>query len=577
MEPGFTYVYFNKRKNFGRQPMFSEVPVTLIDSIHPDKSEQNLYCLRNPVNHETQTSNNCSNHYVNTKITTYCDQGVEHVEGGWPKDVSLNDEEATFRYRRRTEREEMYCNAIMNTYSQFEHYIQQNNAINMYNMYFKEIDSQHPVEKYSIRTGKVSTDKDKRPVASICWTCEDDSKLVAAYCNKKYPITGDVNKNFECFVWDIEYPKEPYEYFKPPSACWQIVCSPSFPKVIFGGLQDGRVSIFDIREQNEPVVLSPMHLAHRDPVSTLQFMHSRLNTEFFSGSSDGKCMWWDIRNMSQPTDELIMSVRYPSIDKASLADSEGVSALQFDRSFPTKFLCGTDTGLVINVNRKGKSHAEIMSAVLNAHIGPVRAVHRSPCSAKIFITCGDWTTNVWSDDVRTAPIICGKAQRNQISDVIWAPHRVSGYMSVSIDGRFRYWDLLRKHHEPVLAVKISKYPLSKVIMNENNHLIAVGDMNGTLKLIRLSENLVWSEEKDKSLMMQCFERETRREHILETRVKEIRLKQKAEEEAEFELVDEDIIIRNAEIDYLRTITEEKQKCDTFTDRSGDRSHKMPAR
>lgn len=34
--------------------------------------------------------------------------GMNHFEGGWPKDVNMNDEEATKRYRRKVEKDENY-------------------------------------------------------------------------------------------------------------------------------------------------------------------------------------------------------------------------------------------------------------------------------------------------------------------------------------------------------------------------------------------------------------------------------------------------------------------------------------
>lgn len=103
MESGLNYSYIKIRKDFGKQMRFCEAPTTMLDTISPDKNEQRLYCLRNPVNCETQTTKTFSEHYVNTKRIELRNQGINHAEGGWPKDVNFNDEEATTRYRRRFE------------------------------------------------------------------------------------------------------------------------------------------------------------------------------------------------------------------------------------------------------------------------------------------------------------------------------------------------------------------------------------------------------------------------------------------------------------------------------------------
>ena len=40
-----------------------------------------------------------------------------------------------------------------------------------------------------------------------------------------------------------------------------------------------------------------------------------------------------------------------------------------------------------------------------AHLGPVHGLHRHPQLPKIFLTVGDWTTNVWTEDIRDSPIL----------------------------------------------------------------------------------------------------------------------------------------------------------------------------
>lgn len=557
-----TYAYQKKRSNFGIQPLFTETPAQMLDSIYPDVNLQKEYMLRNPVQQAVQASASQSLHEINSEPIVLKAQGMDHKEGAWPKDISPIDEEATTRYRRRVERDDTYISAILDMAPKLVKYIKQNNAVDMYQKYFKGMPPEEPVEKSFAVINNLFRDPElvKRPVSSISWTIEDDSKLVIAYCDKRYPINHAHNSVFSCYLWNIENPNDTLQTLLPPSACWQLDCSPVNPSLIVGGLGDGRVCVFDIRTQSEPVSVSPVHLAHLDPVTGILFMHSRLNTEFFSSATDGKCMWWDIRNLSVPSDMMFISVKSLQGKEASLASADGVTALQFDRAVPTRFLCGTDTGLVINVNRKGKTASDIMSSVYKAHNGPVKAVHRSPLSSKVFITCGGWSVHIWSDEVRSSPIITGTAQRYQINDVVWAPQKVSSYMAISDDGTFRYWDLLRKYREPLLIFPVSKRPLLKLKVQEEGRLVAIGDDKGETCLISLSDNLVIPGNKDKSLMLQNFDRETHREHILENRVKEIRLKFKAEEEEALapppEEVDEESSLVRIEEEYKKSVSHE---------------------
>lgn len=557
-------MYSKVRRDFGRQPLFSFVPAHFLDSIEPNPILQTQYCLRNPVNRESQACVPMSKNYINTLRVDYVPRGVEHAEGGWPKDVNIYDEETTARYRRRIERDDEYVSAVLTLCPKLEHLVKQNNAIDLYQHYFEGLPQQEPIEKPNVNLCNEYKDpfneKSSRPVACIDWTLEDHPKIAVAYCDKRYPVHQSYNSDLTCCIWDLKEAVAPLHSFLPPSPCWQIVCSPTSPTVLIGGLADGRVCIFDVREDKSAVNVSQMHLAHRDPVTSLIFLQSRLNTDFFSASTDGQCLWYDIRNLSEPTDSLIMDIAPPHGQKPNMANAEPISVLQYERLFPTKFFCGTDTGLAINVNRKGKTHNEKINGVYNAHGGPVRALHRSPNISKMFITCGDWTVHIWSEDIKSSPIITGMAQRNQIQDVIWAPHKVSGYMHVGDDGKFYYWDILQNLRKPLVVLPLTKRRLLKMKANVKGNLISIGDETGTLYLLSLSHNLIVSGDKDKQVTVEKYERETRREHILETRIKEIKLKLKGGMDQGTDMPeivhDVEAEVRLAEDEYRRIVIEE---------------------
>jgi hypothetical protein len=69
---------------------------------------------------------------------------------------------------------------------------------------------------------------------------------------------------------------------------------------------------------------------------------------------------------------------------------------------------GTETGLVFNGNRKGKTVFEKISATYYCHHGPVYSAQRNPAFLKNFLTVGDWQVRVWSEDVKESPIMWTK-------------------------------------------------------------------------------------------------------------------------------------------------------------------------
>jgi len=51
---------------------------------------------------------------VNTERYETENRGMNHVEGGWPKDINPAEVEQTIRYRKKVEKDEAYIATIMN-------------------------------------------------------------------------------------------------------------------------------------------------------------------------------------------------------------------------------------------------------------------------------------------------------------------------------------------------------------------------------------------------------------------------------------------------------------------------------
>lgn len=49
---------------------------------------------------------------MNTERFETESRGINHVEGGWPKDVNPAEVEQTMRYRKKVEKDEIYMNTI---------------------------------------------------------------------------------------------------------------------------------------------------------------------------------------------------------------------------------------------------------------------------------------------------------------------------------------------------------------------------------------------------------------------------------------------------------------------------------
>ena len=71
-------------------------------------------------------------------------------------------------------------------------------------------------------------------------------------------------------------------------------------------------------------------------------------------------------------------------------------------------MVGTDQGTIMSCNRKAKTPAEKIVAIYPGHHGPVYSLQRNPFFPKNFLSVGDWTARVWSEDIRESSIMWTK-------------------------------------------------------------------------------------------------------------------------------------------------------------------------
>lgn len=94
----------------------------------------------------------------------------------------------------------------------------------------------------------------------------------------------------------------------------------------------------------------------RDPVYDLAWLQSKTGTECMSVASDGSVLWWDIRKLAEPIETLTLT------ERGSEKVLGAVSLEYSPQAGPTKFVLGTEQGLIISGNRKAKTPAERITA-----------------------------------------------------------------------------------------------------------------------------------------------------------------------------------------------------------------------
>lgn len=134
------------------------------------------------------------------------------------------------------------------------------------------------------------------------------------------------------------------------------------------------------------------------------------------------------------------------------------------------------------------------------------------------------------------------------------------------DGVLDAWDLLQQHDEPVLSIKVCDEPLLCMRPHEGGRLLTAGSENGATFLIEVSDNMATSLKNDKPLLTAMFERENKREKILEAKLRELKLKVKAAQQIpeESEMKTSRVSVSEtactqAEQEYMKAVEKEKAK------------------
>ncbi|XP_065360581.1 dynein intermediate chain 3, ciliary [Calliphora vicina] len=552
------FIYSRERRRFGRQCMFSDRNQKML-SIHPSQRLRLHYILRNPVNTSTQLSDQKASSVMETENVAFGEHGMYHYEGGWPKEVNLNDEESTLRHRKKIEREDNWGSQVTNLIYQSGDVVEINNTVNIYQEFFNDLPAElceEIKELFEARQKNIFHDPVvalPRPITVIDWAPSDTKRFLVLHTNiplqreqageeKRRSITKDKKESIiglirlkDCsfnnfYIWDLENPLKPMVVFKCDEMVLKTFFCPKDDNWLAGGLWSGKVCIWDARSGNMPVNICPLEAAHREAVPAVCWVHSKTNTEFYTGSYDGSVKFWDGRDLDTPLQEILLDPIMT--DEQSRDRAQGVTVLEFEYTIPVRFIAGSDMGSIFVGNRKGMTPMETWAAG-NYRIfsGPIRTIERNPFFVKNFLITGDWCAKVWSEECKGSPTTLLIKKKSQILCGTWSTMRCSLFVTGDMRGELDFWDLLLHQRRPIFSVRFSS-PIIYAKFRSDGDYLAVCLANGDVQLLELDAALKHSTSKDKALIAAMFEREQLRCKLLEGRVEEMKLKRRTTAELE---------------------------------------------
>ena len=153
-----------------------------------------------------------------------------------------------------------------------------------------------------------------------------------------------------------------------------------------------------------------------------------------------------------------------------------------------------------------------LNADCGRHHGPVYSLWRNPDLPKFFLSVGDWSAKIWSEEQKS-PIMQTRYHQAYLTDGCWSKTRCGLFFLTRIDGFLDVWDFYYRQNEVAYSQKISDSPLTSIEVNAD--MAAVGDAEGTVSIMKLGKPLYEKAQAEKEIMQQIFEREQRREKTLE--------------------------------------------------------------
>jgi len=503
-------VLTRERRRFGRQCMFEDRNELMV-SVHPSSRLRLKYILGNPQSRSMQLSSVMAFSEVETVNATYDEHGMFHYEGGWPKEVNINDEEQTLRHRKKVERDDAWGNEVKSLIRTTMNTARQNNAINIYNHFFDDLppDMGRTIcMPFKARTINIIHDmwRPQRYMSIINWMPNNNKQIMTQYSNlyilknenrrmvTEDPNNGDLNA---FYVWDVKNPIKPLYFYDSTEV---VSCAKICPKeetYMAGGTYTGKVCTWNTFESGMPTNICPMEAAHREMTSAFVWVNSKLNTEFYSASLDGSIKFWDTRDLKMPSNEIFLEPR-PQL-RQNRQDAHGCTVLEFEFTIPVRFIAGSDMGCVFVGNRKGLTPTEMLVGVYKIFAGPIRTIHRNPFFVKNFLIVGDWQARIWCEEVKNRPSTMYVKKRSQMMCGAWSSGRASLFVTGDIDGVVDFWDLLLDQRKPIYSFNF-RTTVTGVVFPPGGQQLAICFANGDTHIMDLDESMKRITSKEKALM-----------------------------------------------------------------------------
>ena len=543
------YTYTQKRSEINRPINFIDSKQIMRISLLPEEENpkskkqalEKMHVRRDPNQITISNFPKISENIVNSERISTKNKTIYHYEGGWPKDLVITNNDDKKKYikkklEKNAENHDKFTPSVKKMLETIQKVISQNNEIDMFEEYFEGEEPEHSIEPLNVKTLKLfknNSSTNKKSVTSLSWHPDGPYKLAASYSEMSFqPDKKNDNTHMSC-IWDINNPNIPCEVLDAPSPVVKMAYNHKHIEQLAFGCYNGTVGLWDLRQnRKKPAQMSRVEISHHEPVFDLLWLSSKGGNEFVTTSTDGKVIWWDYRDLSKRSDFLDISETMEKTNDKII----GGTSLEYVADYGPKYLIGTELGSIMLATKKPKKKVEINYynsfglTGTGRHLGPVYRIKRNPFNPRFFMSIGDWSVNIFEDELKT-PLITSRYHQSLLTDGAWSPSRPGLFFVTRKDGWLDIWDYYYRQNEVALSHKVSDYALTCISLNkvvgvsqigggsnfEDGRFCVVGDSNETITLLKLCDSLCKQQNEEKSVILEILEREKRREESLKKR------------------------------------------------------------
>lgn len=295
--------------------------------------------------------------------------------------------------------------------------IKENNQIDLFEEYFAGEQPEHLSESITTKTMMIFKDPSpfKRAATSINWhPDQSELRLGVTYAMLRFQqMPHDMPR--ESYIWNLNNPNFPEKTLQAPSPLCCMAFNPKNANLVVGGSYNGSLSFFDLSAGSASGVIRPfkttfLEKSHHDPVYDVQWSTvGKSGSECFSTSTDGRVLWWDYKHEEGvPKEQLILEDKVPVAGDMKSKILGGTSLEYNSEVGPLKYLVGTEQGYILMANKRKTidinmrfGYDPVGVADVGKHHGPVYSLWRNPDHPKFFLSVGDWSAKIWSEEQKS--------------------------------------------------------------------------------------------------------------------------------------------------------------------------------